>query len=284
VSQDRWLKRALLEMGPGPELPGEYHPSEMGGLGLAYFCLVGAAMGVAGVLLQSWRIALAILLSGVMVGMVGGFVLQSRKSRQWVRSTGEKLVFDGPTTARQTLDATLPQMHRVTGLPASDFILEAMAYLEDWAGEHGRASQLYRVALSRILDPPDMRRVGSLVRSIIEALALDGQVDEAVKWLAWGKKYCPTEFDGKDWLTCAILSARQGQVQEALASLQREPDPLSTPLRGQLVAKAVRAFVTGQPEPLPLKEVRYLGSQWPELAAFFDEVERGMGEAGKVRG
>jgi len=43
----------------------------------------------------------------------------------------------------------------------------------------------------------------------------------------------------------------------------------------------MKAFLIGVPEPLPFKEVRYLGSQWPELAAFFDEVERGWRRRGK---
>jgi hypothetical protein len=153
-----------------------------------------------------------------------------------------------------------------------------MGGLEHWAGEHARSGRLFRVALWRLPDTADVRRVGSLVRSTIEALALEGQTDEAERWLAWGPKHCPDEFSGKDWLSAAILFAREGRKQEALASLKREPEPLLTSGRGQLVARTIRAFASDQPEPLHLKEVRYLGSTWPEMAAFIDEVELRMAE------
>jgi hypothetical protein len=108
------------------------------------------------------------------------------------------------------------------------------------AGGHGRASQLSRVALSRVPNPSEMRRIGGLVRSTIEALELDGQVDEEPKWLAWGRKYSPTEFRRAALADLRHPLREARQVQEALAALQREPDPLSTPLRGQLVARAMR--------------------------------------------
>lgn len=286
MSQDRWLKRALEEMGPVPELPQDYRPHmDVSPAVLVWICLPVFVGVFAGLNFGSWSLAVGIVLAGVLIGFGPLFLYLYAKNARWVRIVGEKLVFDGPTSARQTLDSILPEIHKVSGLPGSDFLFEGLATLEDWSGAHGRGSQLCRVALSRLPDPPEMRRVGSLVRSIVEALALDGQTEEAARWVAWGRKYCPTEFVGRDWFACAILFARQGRNEDALASLNREPDPLSTPARGQLVAKAIRAFVTGIPEPLPLKEVRYLGSSWPELAAFFDEVERRMAaETGKATG
>jgi hypothetical protein len=275
VSKERWLKRALGEMGPVPGLPAEYLPSRPGTLGVTYFVLLFLVSPLCGILL-GWRMAIGILLVGCLIAFVAAYLHLSWSGRTWARTIGERLVFEGPATGRQTLDAVLPDVQKVARLPAFDFLLEAMSHLEAWAGEHERASRLCRVALSRLPDPPNVRRVGSLVRSIVEALALDGQVEEARKWLDWGQRHCPTEFAGNDWLTCTILFARQGEVQQALASLEREPDPLSTPARGQLVARAMRAFLSGVSEPLPLQEVRYLGSHWPELARYLDDVERGM--------
>jgi hypothetical protein len=249
------------------------------GKALLYLALAACLFAIiAGRLVPALAIALVTVLAAA-IALFLYFFLEIRLRTPAVVRVLERVHFEGPRTARQVLESVRPQLPSMTLVPRSDLLLDAMSHLEEWAGEHGRASKVSRVALWRSPDPPEPRQVGHLVRSTVESLALTGETEEAQRWLAWGQKHCPTEFAGKDWLTCAILRAREGRMQDALASLRREPDPLSTPARAQLVAKAIRSFVTDAPEPLPLNEVRYLGSSWPELAAFLDRVERTTAEA-----
>lgn len=179
ASGSRWLKRALAELPPVGLLPPEY----VGGTEipvLMYAPLVLGGVTAAWLILYRHQLALA---AAVFLGVVfAGSIYVGRRNLALARQVCDRLMSEKPTTAQRALDSVFPILPRIVGLPMADLLLEGLSGVETWAGQPERSARVSYVALTRLPDPPEPKRVVSLCRGLVEALALAGETERAQTW------------------------------------------------------------------------------------------------------
>ena len=265
------LAQALRELPAPGELASEYRRRSLGTgvLGVLAATGVSAFLGVTG-RVSPGRAGVAVAV-GVVLAIVLAVTSALRRMPRALSTVGEALRGATPANAAEALAQIRPVAGDALSLAGPDLLLRALAGLESWAGAPDRGAAVGHAALAAIDGPRAWRWVGGIAAELVRSLALAGRVEEAKQWIAWGDRHLSPVFEGESWLPRALVLLREGEGDRAAALLEAGPlDAEDLSVWTGHEARALLAFARGASlsANVPAPSVAFIGSAWPEFAAF----------------